>query len=448
MNFEFRELSAPFGVQLEITGDCNNRCCHCYNYWRDDFNVQEKSLNKEAFLRVIDELAKAKIFYVTITGGEPLLKKELFYAIMEKLAEYEIGFSLNSNLVNLTEVDIKTMKRFGLKSILTSIHSHVPEKHDEIANHQGSFVATIENIQRLTCEKFNVKVNTVITSKNYKDVFLIGKLLSQIKVSGFFATRFLPPVRQKDFSEIKPSKDQIKEAFSALLKVQKEFSFSIGSLVAYPYCFLYENSRLHQLTKRSCNAGITVASIESTGFIRACPNSEVRYGHILKEGLVSAWHKMSSWRKGEYIPKQCLDCFYRTSCRGGCRAEGMKLGKLDEPDSLMEKRNFVDLLESNELIGKNLTVDVLFSVNPKIKYREESFGYVVAGKNLQSPALLSKKFFEFLIKVKNRKNILLRNLLKEWGVNLIDVREFFSYLAEKGVITLEKLKGGENNGSS
>lgn len=440
MNFELRELSAPFGVQLEITGDCNNCCYHCYNYWRDEPDNQEKPLKKEDFLRVVDELVRAKIFYVTITGGEPLLKKEILYAVMEKLAENKIGFSLNSNLVDLTKDDIAIMGKIGLKSVLTSIHSYLSEKHDAMSNHQGSFRATVENISRLVDEGFEVKANMVITSKNYKDVFLTGKLLSQIGTSGFFVTRFLIPVREKDFTKLKPTKKQLIDSFLSLFKAEKEFSLSVGSLVAYPYCFLNQTREFNRFAKRSCNAGITVASVESTGYIRACPNSEIRYGHILKEGLCDSWRKMWPWRKGVYIPQQCLGCYYRSVCRGGCRADGMKISKMEQPDELMNGPISSFPLQSTDLKIADLTENSLFFVNQNIRYRREAFGYAVAGRKLYSPALVSEKVFNFLIKIKDKGHIPIKTVLKEWCVGLTDVRELFSYLAEREVITIKENK--------
>jgi len=436
MDFEFRELRAPFGVQIEITSDCNNCCFHCYNYWRDGHDVQEKPLDEAGFSKVVDVLAKEKVFYATITGGEPLVKKRVLYAVMDRLAECGIRFSLNSNLVDLTKDDVAVMKKCGLRSILTSIHSYGEDKHDKIANHPGSFNATVRNIRILVGEGFRVKANTVITQANYQDMFLIGGLLSRLGVSGFFATRFLNPVRHGDFSNINPNKKQIKEAFYALLRVEEELSIPVGSLVAYPHCFLSEDERFHRFAERSCSAGITIASIECTGYVRACPNSDIKYGHILDEGLGEAWKKMKPWRKGAYLPRKCSVCPCRFSCGGGCRVSGIKTGEMGLPDGLMNGPTTASLSKRNLAAPINIEEDSSFAVHRDIRYREEDFGFAVVGGKPHSPALVSKAVVDFLVRVGNKKDNTLREVLREWRVGLHDVQDLFSYLAEREVITI------------
>lgn len=69
----FTTLSAPIGVQWEVTPVCNHNCKHCYNYWRD---VQPtSSLTSNYFTlypKIVSEILSNKVFSVIITGGRTI----------------------------------------------------------------------------------------------------------------------------------------------------------------------------------------------------------------------------------------------------------------------------------------------------------------------------------------------------------------------------------------
>ena len=97
----FRTLSAPVSLQWELTPFCNERCIHCYNYWRTD-TLGEKLITTPDTLAVLDkvssEIVRNKIFNVTVTGGEPLAILKWAYPYLQRLAEGGVEISFNTNL--------------------------------------------------------------------------------------------------------------------------------------------------------------------------------------------------------------------------------------------------------------------------------------------------------------------------------------------------------------
>ena len=96
----YMELSAPISVQVELTTKCDNKCRHCYNFWRhaheDDHSLCEKDLDA-----VLQQIIDCKVFRVTLTGGEPLLVKDRLFQAIQKLSKNDIGIGVNSNLTHL-----------------------------------------------------------------------------------------------------------------------------------------------------------------------------------------------------------------------------------------------------------------------------------------------------------------------------------------------------------
>jgi uncharacterized radical SAM superfamily Fe-S cluster-containing enzyme len=70
-----RQLSAPLFVIWEITGACNLRCKHCLS---DAGKKAPDELNTQEVKDLIDVLEKMKVFYVNFSGGEPLVRPDIF----------------------------------------------------------------------------------------------------------------------------------------------------------------------------------------------------------------------------------------------------------------------------------------------------------------------------------------------------------------------------------
>ena len=85
-SIQYRELSSPVAVQVELTPRCNNLCNYCYNSWRGD-NEFERELSLDGHMKIAKELAKNNVFEVVLTGGEPLLRRDVVYPLAEYLVE-------------------------------------------------------------------------------------------------------------------------------------------------------------------------------------------------------------------------------------------------------------------------------------------------------------------------------------------------------------------------
>ena len=73
-------------------------------------------MSGEDFLKVVDILAVAKVFYITITGGEPLIDKPIFRDVLQRISSYDIYCDMNSNLVDVDEELIVLMKDCSVRT--------------------------------------------------------------------------------------------------------------------------------------------------------------------------------------------------------------------------------------------------------------------------------------------------------------------------------------------
>jgi MoaA/NifB/PqqE/SkfB family radical SAM enzyme len=66
-------LNIPLSVQLDLTYRCNERCVHCY-LDHDDHGEMTTSEIKD----VLDQLAEAGVFFLSLSGGEPFMRRDFF----------------------------------------------------------------------------------------------------------------------------------------------------------------------------------------------------------------------------------------------------------------------------------------------------------------------------------------------------------------------------------
>jgi len=220
----YKTLNAPLVAQIEIESACPNTCMHCYNFWRKD--NRKKSCNNHLSIEDIEvimyKLAKAKVFEVIFTGGEPLLNKPaLFYGI--KLArKLGIGVSLNSNLIPLTEKDAGFLKSLGVYSILTSIMGPSAIIHDAIASRKGSFEDTIRGIKYLQKVGFSPTVNIVVSQKNKNYLRETIKFLASLGINHISSTRAGCPGNCSDFSALSLSLEDFRRYLEELYTTGQE----------------------------------------------------------------------------------------------------------------------------------------------------------------------------------------------------------------------------------
>ena len=74
---ETKNLSRPLTAQFEITNGCNHRCVHCYLLSPDIEKRPFVESSDDVVLASAQKLVESGIFSVVVTGGEPLIKREL-----------------------------------------------------------------------------------------------------------------------------------------------------------------------------------------------------------------------------------------------------------------------------------------------------------------------------------------------------------------------------------
>jgi len=158
-------LIDPYGrpvndIRISITQNCNLNCFYCHREGECEKTRNEMTPNE--IKKIVEIAAKLGIKRVKITGGEPLLRKDVIQ-IIEKISSIKgiRDVSLTTNGVLLAEYAEK-LKKAGLKRVNVSLDTLNPQKYQKITGHNYSN-QVVEGIIKAVETGLNpVKINMVI----------------------------------------------------------------------------------------------------------------------------------------------------------------------------------------------------------------------------------------------------------------------------------------------
>ena len=151
---------------------------------------------------------------ISITGGEPFVKQELF-PFLEYLELSEEIYSLDilSNGTLITTETVKQLKKFAkLRSVQVSLDGASPKTHDSFRG-SGAFEKAIRGIRRLTAHGIDVKVMFTLQRCNVKDVPSLIDLAIKEKISGLTIERLVPMGASKNAKDSLFSPEEIRDTF-------------------------------------------------------------------------------------------------------------------------------------------------------------------------------------------------------------------------------------------
>lgn len=120
------EHGIMFGMHIDITPKCNFRCIHCYHPFDSYDNTELTYEEIKELFQLLDELG---VFRITISGGEPFLRKDLF-KILEVGKKYHFIFEIFTNGYLLSDDDIKRLSQMNVSKLSFSYYGGEAEyKH-------------------------------------------------------------------------------------------------------------------------------------------------------------------------------------------------------------------------------------------------------------------------------------------------------------------------------
>jgi radical SAM protein with 4Fe4S-binding SPASM domain len=329
-------------VVYNCTARCNLRCLHCYSSSNQDSGASEMTTAQA--VAMLRSIAEYKCPVVLFSGGEPLLREDLFHLIRAAVKlRLRTVISTNGTLIDMTMA--KRFAKIGVSYVGISLDG--PKGvHDLFRAKPGSFAATLEGIAH--CSKAGVKTGLrfTITRQNHK---YVGSIFDVAKEAGIRRICFYHLVRagraeQHWNQALMPQ--QTRGVLDLIIQKTGEFVaaglldevLTVGNHADGPYLLVkmlaqknpkYENAKQLLLANGGNRSGQNIASIGWDGSVYADQFwRNYSLGNITQQSFKEIWDNENEpvlqklRNKNEFADSRCKRCNWFNVCKGNFRFLG------------------------------------------------------------------------------------------------------------------------------
>ncbi|MBW2261552.1 MAG: radical SAM protein [Deltaproteobacteria bacterium] len=260
----------PVAAMLQLTARCNLRCQHCYQVER-----RKRELTTAQWFSTLDELHDAGVLFLTLSGGEPLLRPD-FFDICRRARELRFALQLKTNALLIDRRAADRLASLALLDVQMSLYSTQSKVHDSITGLRGSHRRLMSAARMLVRRNVKVSMMTPIMVVNVGE---IDDLVSLADREGFDWSMD-PHLNVCEDGGCTPlslrtSDEQLEEIFSNPKLVDAR---AVRRL-----------ARERRPADRVCNAGRVSCCITAEGEVMPCPLLQVSFGNVLNRPFARIW---------------------------------------------------------------------------------------------------------------------------------------------------------------
>jgi radical SAM protein with 4Fe4S-binding SPASM domain len=279
----------------------------------------ENELTTGECLGLLDEMKALGTEMLILTGGEPLLRKDI-YDIAQTASSYGLWVVMGTNGVLITDAVAQKMVECGVKGVGISLDSIDPEKHNSFRGGPNAWEYSVRALDICRAHGLEVLVQTTIMAMNYDE---IPQLLDFTREKGAwsFNLYFLVQTgRGQQMNDLSAAKSEA--MLSRLVDMQDQYRPMLVRSKCAPHFkrIAYEKG-LGGLESGGCMAGTQYCRITPEGDVTPCPYMTVVAGNVRQQPFSEIWQTspvLQQLRDMKQLKGRCGSCEYNELC-GGCR---------------------------------------------------------------------------------------------------------------------------------
>ncbi|PID74740.1 MAG: radical SAM/SPASM domain-containing protein [Desulfobacterales bacterium] len=329
----------PKWIAWEITRRCNLKCVHCRSSSQLSV-VGHPDFSHETGLRIIDELSSYASPVLVLSGGEPLLRKDVF-----DLARYGtskgLRMCLATNGTLVSERTCREMKESGIRMVALSLDGATAQTHDNFRNQQGAFAGTMNAIRLFNRYQIPFLINSSFTLRNQQEIPAIYRLVKQLGAAAWYMFMIVPTGRGEDIMEELIPDQLYDEILEWHYQVEKEENELLMRPTCAPHYYriirekakeaeekvVRRNLKFSTGGSKGCLAGQLICLIDVDGEVLPCSYFPKTAGNILATPFQRIWEEAELFqqlRDFKGYKGACGKCEYLNVC-GGCRARAYSM---------------------------------------------------------------------------------------------------------------------------
>jgi heme b synthase len=327
--------AAPRLVAWEVTRRCNLNCVHCRA--AAERGPYPGELEGPKSLEIIDQIAGLGKSVVILTGGEPLLREDIF-DLARYGTEQGLRMVMATNGTLLTPVIAERIRSSGIQRVSISLDGANAEEHDQFRQVQGAYQASLTGIEILKEAGVEFQVNTTITKHNYRRCREILDSVMHLGAVAHHLFLLVPTGRAREMADQEIDALEYEKLLLWFNQMQKKVPIHLKATCA-PHFYRILRQEAHKrgekvdfqtygldAVTRGCLGGISFCFISYEGMVQPCGYLEMTCGNLKKESFETIWANsqvFSRLRDFSAYKGKCGRCEYVKFC-GGCRARAFE----------------------------------------------------------------------------------------------------------------------------
>lgn len=322
-------------VAWEVTRNCNLACVHCRAAATS--GPYSGEIETPAALRLLDQIAEVGSPIIILTGGEPLLRPDIF-----QIAEYGTAKGLRMvmapNGTLITQAVAKKMADSGIQRISISLDGATKESHDAFRGVEGAFEGALKGLQLAKEAGIEFQINTTITQTNLDQIERIQDLAGELGAVAHHIFLLVPTGRGKYIVDKEINAEEYERTLNWFYDRSKITPMQLKATCApHYYRILRQRSKEDGITlsfeshgmdavTRGCLAGTSFCFISHRGIVQPCGFLDLNCGDITESSFVDVWKNSAHFltlRDYSNLKGKCGNCEYKAVC-GGCRARAFE----------------------------------------------------------------------------------------------------------------------------
>ncbi len=328
-------------VVWNITRMCNLKCIHCYNDSGTGKATNELS-TKEA-KTVLDDLSNFGVPSVLFSGGEPLLRTDLF-ELLEYAAEKKLRTVISTNGTLITADVAKAIKQHQVSYVGISLDG-IGEVNDRFRKVRGAFDKAVKGIRNCQDKGIRIGLRLTLTQRNVHDLERLFEFLDAEKIKRACFYHFVPSGRGSMIAADDLSHPQSRKAVKIILAKTKQFKetgretdiLTVDNHVDGVYLYLKllkeDPERAAEVWKLLTwnggglySSGVGIGCIDFNGLVH--PDQfwgHYELGDVHKRRFSEIWTDADEpllkglRNRRQYIKGRCRLCKYFDACGGSLR---------------------------------------------------------------------------------------------------------------------------------
>ncbi|MFB4315082.1 radical SAM/SPASM domain-containing protein [Actinomadura sp. 21ATH] len=319
-------LTGPLAVHLEVVAACNLGCTHCF---AGDLPRREKRLGLAEIDRLFGEMAALGSFRLGLTGGEPLLRKDLFQ-IIDLALEHGLAPCVTTNGLLITEEIARAFGERELVWLNVSLEGATAEVNDRVRG-AGTFDRVMDRLAVLR-EHSRFTLAFTIMRSNLAEIEDCARLAHEVGADTAVFRPLYPVGVAERHRELMPTFAEYSTALNQLASMEANAPVELHHIDPFSPRARRETQSVVQ-KNHGCGAGNSVCSISVSGEVNPCSflGPEFVAANVRDRPLAEIWHRSRRFREIRSLPSD--DPTGGAVFAGGCRARAQAFnGSVNAPD--------------------------------------------------------------------------------------------------------------------